>query len=90
MKFIPIGIIDTKHNIPVFMRVSDFGNDRYDGVELRSDKKCNPVIVMRSKSPDTLPWKVAYSFSQIYFRTFEDAIAFCNSRGFRLVKEQVN
>ena len=89
MKFIPIGIIDTENKIPVYMRASDFGNDRYEGIEIRADKKNAPVIVMRSKGEAPLPWKVAYGFSQIYFRTFAEAIEFCNSRGFKLVKEQV-
>lgn len=89
MKFIPIGIMDTKDNVPVFIRASDFGNNRYDGVQLRTDKKQNPVIVMRSKTVGALPWKVAYGFSQIYFRSFREAVEFCNSRGFQIVKEQV-
>ena len=90
MKNIPIGIIDTKHNFPVFIRASDCGNEHYGGVELRTDRRGNPVIVMRSNDPTPMPWKVAFGCSQIYFRTFKDVMAFCESHGFWLVFEEVD
>lgn len=89
MKFKPIGIYrnaDTKMPRP---KVSDFGTDVYDAVELRSDRKENPVIIMHSKRTAPLTWKVVYGFSTIFFRSFAEAVEFCNTHGFQLVKEQV-
>ena len=44
---------------------------------------------MRSKETDPLRWKVVYGFSRVFFRSLAEAVEFCNSRGFRLVKEQL-
>ena len=49
----------------------------------------NPVVIMRSKETDPLRWKVVYGFSRVFFRSLAEAVEFCNSRGFRLVKEQL-
>lgn len=70
-------------------KADDFSDRLYDGVEIRSDRKQNPVVIMRCKRIDPLPWKVVYGFSQVYFRSFGEAVEFCNTRGFRLMKEQV-
>ena len=89
MKFKPIGIFkdaDTRMPRP---KVSDYSSDAYDAVELRSDRKENPVIIMHSKRTAPLTWKVVYGFSTIFFRSFAEAVEFCNSHGFELVKEQV-
>ena len=48
------------------------------------------MIIMESKRTDPLRWKVVYGFSQVFFRSFAEAVEFCNSRGFQLVKDQVD
>ena len=88
MKFKPIGIARGADRMPR-PKVSDFGTDAYDAVELRSDRKENPVIIMHSKRTAPLTWKVVYGFSEIFFRSFAEAVAFCNTHGFEMVKEQV-
>lgn len=88
MKFKPIGIARGADRKP-FPKVSDFGTDAYDAVELRTDRKENPVIIMHSKRTAPLTWKVVYGFSEIFFRSFAEAVAFCNTHGFEMVKEQV-
>lgn len=88
MRLIPIGVsqdIDAGR----FMRSEDFSDRRYDGVQIRTDREKHPVVIMHSKESDPLRWKVVYGFSQIYFRSFAEAVEFCKSRGFRLVKEQL-
>ncbi len=90
MKLIPIGIARDGDAIPLRMRAEDFSDRIFDGVQLRSDGKKNPVIIMHCKRDDPLRWKVVYGFSQIFFRSFAEAVEFCNSRGFQLVKEQVD
>jgi hypothetical protein len=88
MRLVPIGISRESDGIS-YLRPEDFSNGRYDGVQLRSDGKKNPVVIMHSKQTDPLRWKVVYGFSQVFFRSFAEAVEFCNSRGFQLVKDQV-
>ena len=89
MKFTPIGIYrDSKDKMP-HMKASDYSTAAYDAVELRSGKKQTPVIIMHSKRTTPLMWKVVYGFSEVFFRSFAEAVEFCNSRGFKIVKEQV-
>ena len=90
MKFKPIGIYKDADTRMPGMRASDFSDSAYDAVELRTDRKKNPVVIMHCKRDDPLRWKVVYGFSQIFFRSFAEAVEFCNSRGFQLVKEQVD
>lgn len=90
MKLIPVGIARDGSTIPLRMRAEDYGDRMYDGVQLRSDGKKNPVVILHCKRNDPLRWKVVYGFSQVFFRSFADAVKFCNSRGFQLVKEQVD
>ena len=88
MKLTPIGVssdVDARR----LMRAEDFSDRRYDGIQLRTDRKKNPVVIMHSKGTDPLRWKVVYGFSQVFFRSFAEAVEFCNSRGFQLVKDQV-
>ena len=89
MRFRPLGICKDADSKALRVRASDYSNEFYAGVEIRSDKNRDPVIIMRSKRDNSLPWKVVYGFSQIFFRSFADAVEFCNSRGFKLMKEQV-
>ena len=90
MKFWPFGILRDAGHKATPVKASDFSDKLYDGVEVRSDRKQNPVIIMRCKRTDPLSWKVVYGFSQVYFRSFAEAVEFCNTRGFRLMKEQVD
>jgi len=88
MKLIPIGIMeDAKEGLPC-MKASDYSNKLYDGIQLRRTEKNDPVIIMKSKRDDPLRWKVMFGFSQVFFRTFAEAVEFCNSRGMKLAREQ--
>ena len=71
------------------MRPDDFRSSRYGGIRQKSDGREDPVVIMRSKETDPLRWKVVYGFSQVFFRSLAEAVEFCNSRGFQLVKDQV-
>ena len=89
MKFTPIGIYrDSNAKVP-HIKTSDYSTAAYDAVELRSGQKQDPVIIMHSKRTAPLMWKVVYGFSEVFFRSFAEAVEFCNSRGFQIVKEQV-
>ena len=89
MKFIPMGIYRDSDTRTLHMKASDYSTAAYDAVELRSGQKQDPVIIMRSKRTAPLMWKVVYGFSEVFFRSFAEAVEFCNSRGFQLVKEQM-
>ena len=89
MKFRPIGIATKKGELPPCMKASDFSNHLYDGIQLRKTENGLPVVIMRCKRNDPLPWKVVYGFSSVFFKDFESAAAFCNSRGMEIMKEQV-
>ena len=89
MKFRPIGIVSEKGKLPYGMKATDYSNWLYDGIQLRCTEKGLPVIIMKCKRNDPLPWKVVYGFSSVFFKDFESAAAFCNSRGMEIMKEQV-
>lgn len=89
MKFTPFGIYRNSKNKMPRMKASDYSTAAYDAVELRSGRKQTPVIIMHSKRTTPLMWKVVYGFSEVFFRSFAEAVEFCNSRGFQIVKEQV-
>ena len=91
MKLKPIGIYDEDEDGDVlcFMKASDYSNRDYEGIQLRKTKKGMPVVISRSRKTAPLEWKVSFGFSQIFFRTFDEAVEFCNSRGMDKVKGQV-
>ena len=89
MKMIPVGIDGSKEQNQRFLTAKQFSDNLYDGVELRTDRKKNVVVIMHCRRNDPLRWKVVYGFSQVFFRSFAEAVEFCNTRGFTLMKEQV-
>jgi len=88
MKMIPIGIYDEDGDALCLMKASDFSDRNYEGIQLRKTKEGMPVIISQSRKTAPLMWKVSYGFSQIFFRTFDEAIEFCGSRGMDMVKGQ--
>lgn len=88
MKLRPIGIYNEKGKTPNSMKASNFSDDLYDGVQLRRSSQGDTVIIMRCKRDDPMRWKVIYGFSTIFFRSFAEAVEFCNSRGMEIIKEQ--
>ena len=89
MKLIPVGIYDANGDSPIYVDAASFSDKNFDGVEVRKAPGGMPVIIMRSKKTAPLMWRVIYGFSQIYFRSFAEAVDFCNRRGMKLMKEQV-
>lgn len=87
MKFRPVGIAPGMGHMP-HNKASDYSDKLYDGVQLRKTEKGDPVVIMHCKRDDPMRWKVIYGFSTIFFRTFAEAVEFCNSRGMEVVKEQ--
>lgn len=85
MRFIPIGIADG-FEAGNFMKATDFSNEMYDGVQLRISPSVGRVLIMHSKKGSPMPWKVVYGMSSVFFRTFEDAVEFCNDRGMQLAE----
>lgn len=84
MKF--MGITDAKKHIPKEMEPSDLSDKHYECITMGLDERDNMVAILHSKETAPLKWKVAYGMSQIYFRTFEEAMDFCNSRGMEIIK----
>ena len=89
MRLKAIGIYDEKRDALRFMNASDYSDRDYDGIQLRKWKDNMPVLISHSKKTAPLMWRVSYGFSQIFFRTFEEAVEFCSSRGMEMVKGQV-
>lgn len=88
MRFVRSGVTrDT--DVIRHMRPDDFSSSQYGGIRQRADGGKDPVVIMRSKETDPLRWKVVYGFSRVFFRSLAEAVEFCNSRGFQLVKEQL-
>ena len=88
MKLIPIGVYTEDGEHPMTMRASDYSDKLYDGVQLRRTEKGDPVIIMHCRRDDPMRWKVVYGFSTIFFRSFAEAVEFCNSRGMEIIREQ--
>ena len=88
MKLKPIGIYDEDGDLLCFMKASDYSDKNYVGIQVRETEKGMPVIISLSRKTAPLMWKVAYGFSQIYFRSFAEAVEFCTSRGMDIVKGQ--
>lgn len=89
MKLKAIGIYEDDKDSLRFMNASDFSDKNYEGIQLRQFRKGMPVIISKSRKTTPLEWKVSYGFSQIFFRTFDEAIEFCDSKGMEIVKGQV-
>ena len=87
MRFIPIGIADSK-DMEAFLNPSDFSDRQYDGIQIRKSPQNNLVLIMRSKETSPLNWKVVYGFSSVFFHTFKEATDFCIRHGMRLVKRR--
>ena len=86
MNLIPMGFYSEDGDVLCLMKASDYSDSNYDGIQLRKSRDGMPVIISRSKKTAPLMWKVAYGFSTIFFRTFEEAVGFCSSRGMEIVK----
>ena len=67
----------------------DFSTDTHRSVSLGVDRSDRIVTIMQSRETKPLSWKVVYGMSQIYFRTFADAMDFCTSRGMEIMKGQM-
>ena len=87
MKFKPYGYFSEDNSFPPGMRASDFSNDHYAGIRMGKDIRDQTVLVMKSKDASPMPWSVCYGFSSVFFKTFREAMDFCNSRGMKLMQE---
>jgi len=85
MRFIPIGIADSSR-VNTFMSPSDYSDKHFDGIQLRKTPNDRMVLIMHSKKTAPMEWKVMYGFSSVFFRSFEEAVAFCTERDMELVK----
>ncbi len=61
-------------------------NDRFAVVAIWTQNTWEAVILMRSRYPanDPAPWCVEYRGSGKYFKTVDEAISYCESRGFKM------
>ncbi|MCF0137553.1 MAG: hypothetical protein HUJ66_04220 [Oscillospiraceae bacterium] len=88
MIFKPMGIyVDEPEHYPT-MNAADFSDRNYTGRHIARQRDGKPVFIMQSKHTTPLMWKVVYGFSTVFFRSFADAVEFCNSRGMELMLEQ--
>ncbi len=89
MRFRPYGIAGhgDKSRMPV--RPQDYSDARFEGIRCGYDRHKNLVIIMRSRETAPLRWRVVFGHSQVFFRSLAEAVDFCNSQGFRMMREQV-
>lgn len=87
MNMIPVGIAgDDRYHFSA--NAADYSNSHFDGIQVRKTEKGKPAIIMHSKTPAPMMWKVCYAFSEIFFHSKEEAEAFCDSHGMTVLKEQ--
>ena len=82
MKYVPIGIASKEQFLEV-IDATDFSDEKYEGIQMRTGVNDKAVIIMRSRSASPMEWKVVYGFSSVFFNTLEDAVAFCEEHGMR-------
>ncbi len=88
-RFIPIGmVVRNTADLLKMMRADDFSDDKYEGVQLRSGKYDDIVMIMHSNKPSPRPWRVSYGFSTVFFNTLEEAVAFCEEHGMKLINKK--
>ena len=89
MRFRPYGMMtgDGIKRPPVHPQ--DYSDARFKGIRCGYDWHTKPVIIMRSRGTASLRWRVVFGHSQVFFRSLAEAVDFCNSQGFRMVREQV-
>ena len=85
MIFVPIGVANKKDFMPM-LEADDFTDEKYEGIQLREDDRNGVVLIMKSKSPSPMKWKVVYGYSSVFFKSLEEAVAFCRERGMKLLK----
>ena len=85
MKYVPIGIAPKKDFLDA-MNAADFSDEHYDGIQLRQGDRNKAVLIMHSKTSAPMEWKVVYGFSSVFFDTLDDAVAFCEEHGMKLLK----
>lgn len=57
-----------------------FSDEHYECVRLYLTKLGRPVIISESKDPKKTVWKVQHGFSQLFFKTYAEATAYCKKR----------
>lgn len=87
MNFKPLGLYEQTNRL-YFMKPSDFSNKTYDAVQLRKTEKNLPALIMCSKELAPMRWKVVYGFSTVFFKTFDEAVAFCKAADMDLVSSE--
>lgn len=85
MKYVPIGIAPEKDFLDA-MNAADFSDEHFEGVQLRQKDRDKAVLIMHSKTSAPMEWKVVYGFSSVFFDTLDDAVAFCEEHGMKLLK----
>ena len=77
-----IGMIDAESEITKQSSPSDFSDDHYDGMSLYRHKDMKPVVLFMSKNAEPARWKVVDGASEFYFRSYTEAIDFCQMRAY--------
>ena len=77
-----IGMMDAESEITKQSSPSDFSDDHYDGMSLYRHKDMKPVVLFMSKNAEPARWKVVDGASEFYFRSYTEAIDFCQMRAY--------
>ena len=82
MRFIPIGIASEK-DFRKFLNADNFTDEKFECVQLRTDKDDNTVMIMHCKAPSPFEWRVKYRYTTVCFDSLKEAIAFCEEHGMK-------
>lgn len=90
MKYTAIGVPkEANEEMLRGMNPDNFSTKTHKAVSLGTDRNDNIVTIMHSRETKPMSWKVVYGMSQIYFKSFADAMDFCQSRGMEIMKGQM-
>ena len=84
------GMVLGKGTLPPGMRASDFSDKCYNGVQLRQAPRNGMAVVMRSNSADPLVWRILYGAVDLHFRSYKEAMDYCNSHNLTLLQQEDN
>ena len=80
-----VGFADDQQAIRT-INPTDFSNDLYDGMSVYCRHDGKPVVMLKSKSSNPQRWQIIDGMSEFFFLSVEEALRFCELRGYRLLK----
>ena len=67
------------------MNADDFTDDKHTGRVLMRHPSGMVAVLMQRKELVPYPWRIAYGFTELYFKTRKEALDYCHERFYSYV-----